>query len=440
MKNKPLLTLFATVFLLASSSIVSAETLLQIYDLAKQNDHEYKVALASYLANREAKNIARGALLPQLSLEGSYIDEDTDTESPNEGLAVDTDTETTSYNVRLEQAIINFNALNNFRSGKSTSNAAEAQLKADEQSLIIRSSEAYFNVLRAIDQLRTSKSVEKALATQLEQTQQRYEVGLISINDVYEVQAGYDSSLANRLDAEVNVGLQLEALAIITGQNHQRIAPLKDNFEATLPSPNDKQAWIESAQKNNSSLQVSRFNAEAARFDAKAAKADRLPTLAGSISYENRDREIDSGENDTDSDITTARIDLSFPLFRGGTLTASQRQAEQTSIFLRQQFLLDQRNTIQNTRSLFLSVTTDIAQIKARKQAIISGQSALQATQAGYEAGTRDIVDVVNAQRNLFEAQSEYFTALYDYIINILLLKEVAGGLSVEDLQALETW
>ncbi len=434
------------VVLLASNLLISSEayseSLLQVYALSKQNDLQHKADIARFNANKEAVNIARSGLLPQITGNAGYSDVETDTTTNTSFTTQGTaNTDTTEYSISLTQPLINFSALNTYRSGKIQTTAAEVQLAADEQALIIRSAQAYFDVLSAIDQLRTSKAEEKALSTQLEQTRQRYEVGLISINDVHETQAAFDSSVANRISAEANVGIQLEALTIITGQDHNSISPLKNSFIASYPTPNDKQAWIDAARKNNLSLQVSKLNADSATYDAKAAKANRYPELTGSLGYGHSDRDT-SGANSgtTDVDTTSISLDLSIPLYTGGNLTARQRQAAQNQILAREQFLLAQRETIQTTRSEFLEVTTDIAQIKARKQAIVSNESALDATRAGYEAGTRDIVDVVNAQRNLFQARRDYFTALYGYIINTLELKQVAGTLSVKDLEQLEGW
>ena len=443
MKNNILFPIVALFTLFLSSTSSHSETLLEIYELATANDREYKASVARFKVNRETLNIARSNLLPQIVGSASYSDEDSDASGTIDGTSAngDTSSDTTNYSISLEQAIIDFSAFNNYRGGKIRTAAAEVQLAADKQNLIIRSAQAYFDALSAIDQLRTSQAEEKALATQLEQTQQRYEVGLISINDVYETQAAYDSSVADRISAEVNVGIQLEGLTILTGKTHSSIAPLKDSFIASPPAPNNKETWIDAAKKGNLSLQVSKLNADATAYEAKAARGNRLPTLRGSLRYGNSTIER-SGVSTRDTDTDTKRIglDLSIPIYTGGNLSALQRQAVQNQIEARERFLLAQRNTIQSTRTIFLEVTTNIAQIKARKQAILSNESALEATKAGYEAGTRDIVDVVNAQRNLFQAQRDYFTTLYDYIVNTLELKEVAGTLAVKDLQELENW
>ena len=453
--NRIFFSIFSTSLLALSVATIGAsllssntysDSLLEVYELATKNDHEYRANLANYNADKEAINIGRSALLPQIAGSAGYSETNADTSSSNTNFDGESDTDTKAYSVELKQALINFNALNKYRSGKLQTNAAEIQLAADQQSLIIRSAEAYFNVLRSIDQLRTSQAEEKALSTQLEQTRQRYEVGLISINDVYEAQAAYDSTVASRLSAQVNVGTTLESLTILTGKNHDSIAPLKNGFSAVYPSPNNKQEWIEAANKNNLSLQVDKIKANISSYEAKAIKANRYPTLTGSISYGNSDSDrsgvssvgASSGDRSDDTDTTRFSLDLNIPIYTGGNLTALQKQAAQKQIASRETFLFSQRKTIQETRSLFLTVSTDIAQIKARKQAIVSNESALEATQAGYDAGTRDIVDVVNAQRNLFQAQRDYFNALYNYIISTLNLKQVAGTLNVNDLEKLD--
>jgi outer membrane protein len=438
-----------TAFCLLNNQAAHSQTLTQIYELAKTNDLQYQADIARFNANKEIGAITRSNLRPQISGNASYGTAETDTttttSASNPSLFNDDGSATTdgiAYSVSLDQALINFSALNTYRSGKIQGTAAEFQLAADKQSLIIRTAQAYFDVLGAIDQFKTSQAEEKALKTQLEQTRQRYEVGLISINDVHEAQAAYDSAFANRLSTETNVGIQFEALTILTGRSHDRLATLKDNFAASPPSPNDKQVWINAAQTDNLLLQVSKLNADAAVFDAKSAKADRYPELTGSLNYnfDDSDRSSGSTSRQTETDQISASLNLRIPIYNGGSLTARERQAAQNQLLAREQFLLTQRNTIQTTRSVFLQVNNDIAQINARKQAIVSNQSALQATQAGYDAGTRDIVDVVNAQRNLFQAQRDYYTTVYNYIINTLELKQAAGTLSEVHLKELDSW
>jgi outer membrane protein len=407
------------------------ETLLDIYALAKANDHQLKSDYAEYLANSEAAAINRAALRPTIAGSANLSKTQTRINSAN------TETDETAYSISLSQPLINTNLWNTYKQGKTQTQIAEMTYEADKQSLMIRTAQAYFDTLREVDQLQTDIAEEKAQATLLEQTRQRYEVGLISINDVHETQAAYDNAVANRINTEANVGIQYDSLTVLTGKLHNTITPLKKDFAVVSPEPKDKQAWVDFALANNFELKASELTAEASVLTAKAAKSNHYPTLEGTITYNDRDRDGSTAGSLNDSNTTVFSLNLNVPIYAGGGVSARHRQAAQNAIAARENFLFTQRNTVQSTRSLYLSVTTDIAQIKARKQAIISNESALEATKAGYDAGTRDIVDVVDAQSSLFQAQRDYLDTLYDYIINTLLLKQAAGNLHVGDLENL---
>jgi len=416
------------------------DTLVDVYALAKVNDHQLKSDYAEYRAGQEAAAIGRAALRPQITATASLSNTDTDSSISNNITSNETDTDNRSYGISLIQPLVDFNAWNTYEQGKSQALFAEATYKVSEQSLMIRSAEAYFDALRAMDQLQTDTAEEKAQATLLEQTRQRYEVGLISINDVHETQAAYDSAVANRINSEANVGIQQDALTVITGKLHNNIAPLTDAFVVVEPKPKNKQAWVDFALTNNLALKASALAADVSLLSAKAAKSNHLPTIDGRVSYNDSDNDVDtagSGRSNNDTNTTVFSINFSMPLYTGGNLSALQRQAAQTAISAKEDWLFTQRSTIQTTRSLYLSVITGIAQLKARKQAIVSNESALSATKAGYDAGTRDIVDVVNAQSNLFQAQRNHLDTLYDYIINTLLLKQAAGILQLSDIESL---
>lgn len=408
----------------------SGETLLGVYELAQKNDHQLQADIAKYEAGIQVENINRSDLLPQITGDARYTETDSSLDS-------NTSTDSAAYGLTLRQSIYNASVLNSHRQGKIQAESAKMQLHADQQSLIIRVAEAYFNVLSALDQQGNAKSEQKALATRLEQTRQRYEVGLISINDVHEAQAGYDSAVADALVAETQVGVNIEALTTITGQYPVTIAPLKASFKAIAPVPADKQAWIDFAMSNNLQLKIQELAVDNAVYNTKISKGNSHPTLDGTLRHEQND---DITGDDGDYYQNSINLNLSLPIYTGGRNSALRKQAGQQQIQAEQELLLAQRNILQETRSLYLTVVTDIPQIKARQQAIISSQSALDAAQAGYEAGTRDIVDTVNAERNLFQAQRNYSTALYTHIINTLKLKQVAGQLDEEDLASLESW
>lgn len=426
-----------------------AESLAEIYGLALENDHQLKADKAAYLAGKEALTLGRAGLLPQISVTGEYSTSDTNRSSnippddPSDALNTsDRDQDQTAWTATLSQPLFNMAAWFGYQQGISLSSQAEAEFSADQQALIIRVADAYFNVLRAIDNLETAIAEEKALSHQLEQTKQRFEVGLTAITDVHEAQAAYDSATANTLEARGNLGISYEALEVLTGQPHEEVAPLVESFPVVSPEPAARHEWVNFALDNNYSLKAAKLGAEAARQNARIEASGHLPTLTASASYSDTEEDGSSFGQlfDTETDTESFALRLSVPIYSGGRTSGQRRQAQQQYMQSQELYNKSQRDTIQSARALHLTVTTDVAQVKARKQAITSSKSALEATQAGYEVGTRNLVDVLVAQRTLYQAQRNYDNARYNYVTNMLRLKEVAGNLTPADIQQLNQW
>jgi outer membrane protein len=434
----------------AISQHSAAEDLLEVYQKALDNDHTFRAAEAAYNAGLENKAIGRANLLPSISARATWEDVDRDRSGSTTGFEILPNNKgsiNSGYSVSLEQPLFDLGAWARFKSGAANADLAGAQYESDKQNLIIRAAEAYFDTLLAVDTLTTALAEENALSHQLEQTKQRFEVGLTAITEVHEAQAVYDSAVADRLLAEGQVSIAFEALEVITGASYEFVSPLKDDFPVSLPAPAAREDWVQRALENNYQLKVAKSRSEAARQNAKAAKAGHYPRLTGSLSYSNNNEDSEAFNagvpgtiNDIDTEQETIGLTLTVPIYSGGGTSASRRQAKQQSIQARENYLQTQRDIVQQVRSLHLSVETSVATVKARRQAITSSESALEATQAGYEVGTRDLVDVLNAQRNLFRAKRNYYDALYRYIINSLQLKSAAGVLQEEGLQELNVW
>ncbi len=443
MKKNSLIHFCSIFALCAWTTAGSAETLEEIYQLALENDHLLKSAEASYEAGKESVNLGRASLLPNIN--GSASIRDFERESTINGAAVPEtsfDTNTTGYTISLDQTLFNLGAWHGYKSGAANTKAAEANFKSAEQSMIVRASQAYFDALKAVDDLNTATAEEDALKHQLEQTRQRFQVGLTAITEVHEAQAAFDSSRVNRLNAEGQLGIAFEALEVITGRPITELAPLKESFPVVNPTPANREQWVDFAMQNNHRLNAASLLAEAANQDAKSARAGHFPTINASASYTSNgisDNNM-SSLPETDQEDTVVGLSLQVPLFTGGRTSATRRRASAVAVQQRENFLQTQRDVVQQTRSLHLAVVTGAASVKARAQAITSSQSALDATQAGYEVGTRDLVDVLNAQRNLFRAQRDYSTALYFYVVTTLQLKEAAGMLEPKDITELSSW
>jgi outer membrane protein len=439
-----------------NSGITEASDLSEVYKLAAENDHTFKAAEARFQAGLEAKKRQRAGLLP--SLNGSITYNDQSSESEIEGLSFVagqivenptqiSDSESTGYNLSLSVPLFDLGAWHSYKAGSAEANSAKAIFRQQEQSLIIRSAEAYFNTLLAAANLQTSLAEETALKQQLTQSQQRYEVGLNAITEVHEAQASYDSAVADRLTTEGQLGIQFEALEVLTGQSFSSISPLKEDFPVSNPAPINREDWVERAISSNYDLKAASAVAKSAKAQARAAKAGHLPTLSLNAQYS--DSTIDSSNGaagfdpfvqSADQENESINLTLSVPLYNGGSVSSERRRSKHNAIIERENYLQAKRDIIQQTRSEHLNVITGVATVKARKQTIISRQSALEATEAGYRVGTRDFVDVLNAQRGLFQAKRDYDQALYSYVLSSLRLKNVAGMLSEEDIDALNLW
>jgi outer membrane protein len=453
----------ATAAAIASTTLIlaplaSGESLLDIYEIALDNDAQLRAETAQYRADLELKTLALSPLLPQVNTGVSRSMRDSENtrlsivDFDNGNVVIQNQTTgsrtyTTRYDISLSQTLFDLSAWFDWKAGSERSKQAEATVAAAQQNLIVRVSEAYFGVLRAQDNLRAAKAQERALSRQLEQTRQRFNVGLIAITDVYEAEARHDLAGVTRIIEENNVAVALERLSVLTGQQHGQLRLLSEAFAPELPMPTDRSAWVDFALENNFELSAVRFAEEAARQNAKSRQMGHAPRVSAQVSY---------AESDTAGTVTppnafnlppnsegedeSFQIRLDMPLYAGGAISANRRRAAEQFNAARENRINLTRNTITASRSLHMTVSSDVARVNARKQAIKSTQSALDATVAGYEVGTRNIVDVLNAQNAVFSAQRDYANSRYDYVLNSMRLKENAGTLSPEDIAALEAF
>ena len=445
-----------------TTCLAAADTLREIYELALKNDTKLRAAAATYRVDIETQQQAKSRLLPQVQGDANYGRRKV--ESDGEGLSFDpnspdpffpsnintrTNTTNSGWGVTLSQPLFDLPAWFSFQSGKQTTKQAEAQFAADQQDLIVRVTDAYFTVLRRWDSLQVARSEELADKRQLDQAQQRFEVGLIAITDVHEARAAYDASFAQRLADEGNLAVAYELLAVLTGQAHDNLWPLSKEFPVIDPVPMDRAEWVKFSLENNWSLKAALYAMEAAQDNATAKRYEHAPKLSGNLSYEKT--RVDGTQDTTpsslfsfppDSDATTkiAMLKLTVPIYSGGYTSSAQRQAyEQYNVALERRVEAE-RNVVQSTRARHIAAITDVQRVQARGQSIVSAQSALEATRAGYEVGTRNIVDVLQTQRSFFSSQRDFADARYDYVIDMMKLKQQAGTLSPKDINDLNEW
>ncbi len=310
-----------------------------------------------------------------------------------------------------------------------------AQLQNAQQELLLRVAQAYFEVLKAEDNLRSAGAEEEAIERQLGQAKEQHEVGLIAITGVLEAQAAYDAARAARIGAEGALIISYDGLEQITGQQYDALHTLRADYPVEPPQPSDRQYWIDLALDQNLSLQALAARTAVAEQAVSARRAGHWPSV-GLFAEHSRNSETLAGPEEQ----TVLGVQASLELYGGGRTSAQVRESSFALEEARAGQDQTRREVIQQTRSLFTQMSTDVLGVQARAQAIRSAESALQATRTGYEVGTRNLVELLNAERALWAARRDYDAARYQYVLSQLGLLRVTGQLAVDDLQSLNDW
>jgi outer membrane protein len=407
---------------------VNAGTLSNIYQQALDQDPQLKAAEAASKAGAETLPQSRAGLLPSISLNGNTTWIEAETASYNNH----------GYTVSLSQPLFSASSWFTYQQGIAQSEVASLQFDQAQQNLILRVIDSYLGVLRAQTSLETSQAQERAIKRRLDQVNAQFEVGLIAITDVQEAQATYDNAKVARILAEGDLDNSFQGLERLTGQPVGTIDPLSKEYPIENISPIEPQAWLEKAMAGNLSLKVAEANTEAARRQAQAASSGHLPTLSLTASYD-RDKGKPSGTSGWE-ETNQIGLTLSMPIFSGGATSSISRQAEYG--FAQARFNQDDalRGVTQEVRNLLRNLQTNVLSVAARKQSILSSETALRATEEGFNVGTRNVVDVLQAEQQLYSAQRDYANARFDYIQNLFSFKQQIGTLSPEDVIGLDQW
>lgn len=433
------------------SSSVLAENLLQIFNLAVENDPVIRQARANYNAQHTNIDQGRALLLPSVTLQaqtGRNTNGPTEASPPtvnnpfgSPAHSFGAGFNSKGYNLNLSQAVFNMEAWYSYQSLRKSDQIALLTLQEAEQQLIMRVSTAYFDVLRAQADLASFQAAEAAATQLLEQTQQRFDVGLIPITDVYNTQASTDNATVSRLLAENTLNQRFEALEAITGVDYSEVSTLSPEFPIVVPE-SSLDEWTAMTADGNLPLQRAELDFDAKKDDARAARSRMLPTVQLSMGY----NWSQSGSSfsffrpNSANEGTQIQLGFSVPLFAGGRNRAAMRQAYYTRDASEAVLLRTQRESTQTISNNYRSVETDVRAVAARAQAIVSAESSLEASTVGAEVGTRNIVDVVNAQSTLFQAQRDHANARIQYVMDTLILKQTAGVLTPQDVMDLNQW
>jgi outer membrane protein len=458
--KRALACLFASLGLAGIAGIVNARDLVGVYEDALQSDPQIRGADANRLASREARPQAWSALLPQISGQLSRTQDDSKGSEgtivgidPNTGLPLAAsepfalNSAARAWSLNLRESLFSWSNWMTLKQADAEVAQAEATYQAAQQNLILRVAQAYFNVLSAQDGLDANQASLEAISRQLDQANKRFEVGLIAITDVQEAKAARDTAAAAVIAAKRTLATAGDQLSEITGQKYDRLSKPGDDMPLNSPEPADEDKWVTVSLDQNVSLISSRLAADIARDNVKIAFGGHLPTIDFLASRSRTTTDADeafppSSPVSLPSAINDRQysIQLNIPLFSGGLTQSKVRQSQYLWIAAKEQVVQTSRATERQARDAYLGVISGIARVQALRQALESSETALTATEAGYEVGTRTAVDVLNSRRTLVQAQTDYAGSRYDYIVSIIQLRLAAGNLSRNDVIEVNKW
>ena len=433
---KKLLPILIGLSLSGFSTLSQAENLMQVYQQARLSNPELRKSAADRDAAFEKINEARSPLLPQLGLGADY------TYSNGYRDANGVNSNATSASLQLTQTLFDMSKWRALTLQEKSAGIQDVTYQTDQQTLILNTATAYFNVLNAIDVLSYTQAQKDAVYRQLDQTTQRFNVGLVAITDVQNARSQYDTVLANEVTARNNLDNAVEQLRQVTGNYYPELASLNvDGFKTNKPQAVN--ALLKEAENRNLTLLQARLSQDLAREQIRLAQDGHLPTLDLTASTGVSDTSYSGSKTNTsqydDSNMGQNKIGLSFslPIYQGGMVNSQVKQAQYNFVGASEQLESAHRSVVQTVRSSFNNINASISSINAYKQAVVSAQSSLDAMEAGYSVGTRTIVDVLDATTTLYNAKQQLANARYTYLINQLNVKSALGTLNEQDLVAL---
>lgn len=442
--TKKLLFILAITFSVQTTTFASTD-LLQVFRQALASDPTYQQAISQRLSTREGVPINLAGLLPTISANLAAPNYTKSTTSAPASGQVSGTQRGYGLNLNLTQTVFDFGKFAGLASANNLAHGADATLSAATQNLMIRVAQAYFNILKDQDNLIYIGSTRTAYAKQLDQITQQYRVGLKTITDVYTARASHETSIANYIAADAQLANDKEILRAITGEYYPSLSRLRDDFPLITPQPSNIDEWVTTAGRQNWSIKASQFQAESYRNIIKQQFAGHLPSVDVVAGYQ-KNYFATSGNNfyqtygANQTHTTSASLSFNIPLVAGGLVVAQTDQAKYNYETALQQLEFQLRTTLMQTRQSYLNVVAGISKIAADKDSIRSNMSSLQGMRAGYQVGTEILVNVLNQQQNVFEAEQQYAADRYAYVNNLLNLKLAAGTLSEEDLAAINSW
>ena len=467
----------------------NAESLTQLYKIAVDNDPQWQAIISNYKADQELKVQSKALLRPTIGINfsktrsnqdapdigitthpdfneelSSCMDANSDASdcsgpmlqfaanggnlvTLNESGTTKQSTTVDNFTLQLTQPLFNLERWHQQKKATFIESRLKAEHELAKQQFILRIAEAYFNTLKAKEELEYAKKEQGGIGNQLNQAKKRFEAGISGITDVHEAQGAYDASQIGVIIAETSYAGAQENLNSITSGQQKNLAPLREDFPVVAPQPAGAESWVKLSLRANKRVLAAFHGSKAAKEEVVEKTARHAPTVDFIASLTNI--KTDNGEDApfgssgnllSDTQRNSIGIQVTVPLYSGGLTSSQARQSSARANAAQSNLLAEQRMTTAKARNTYRSVLNDVRRVSLAKKAIQSSQNALLATQSGYRAGSRNLLDVLQAQRSAFSARRDYTTARYDYIINSLRLKQVSGYLKEVDLEILDEW
>jgi outer membrane protein len=435
---QPSLKILIALAFSGSAFAAQAADLLQVYRDAAGYDAQYAAARAARNAGLEKLPQGRAGLLPTIGLSANTTWNDIESTSRSSGVTTGKEYNSNGWSVSLSQPLFRWQNWVGYKQAELAAALAEMQFAQASQDLILRVSQAYFDVLLAQETLATANAQKVAFAEQLEAAKRNFEVGTATITDTHEAQAKHDLAVATEIAAENDLAVKRQALRTLTGKEADALKGLKPGVQIGAPQPADIGQWVSSAEGGNIGVQIAQTNLDVSGREIEKQRAGHYPTLDLVATH----GKTGSGFSSTtgsgvDSKSSTVGLQLAVPLFAGGAVSSKEREAAALNEKARADLDYARRQASLGAKQAYLGVNAGLAQVKALEAGVASSQLAVESNKLGYEVGVRINIDVLNAQSQLFDTKQKLAKARLDTLVAQLKLKAAAGSLTETDLAAI---
>ena len=415
------------------ASPLFAVDLMQVYRDAQDNDPTFAAARATLDAGQEKMPQARAGLLPSLTLSGNTIWNKNEISTHNGPTIAKPNYNSNGYQLTLSQPLFRWQNWVSYGQSKLQVAQAEANFVQARQDLILRVSQAYFDAIYAVENLKAVQANKTAITQQLESAKKNFEVGTATITDTHEAQARYDLAVAQEIAAESDVEIRQHALEAIIGKTPGPLATTRKNAELTPPQPNDMSQWVAAAEKDNISVQIQQAIADIAASEVDKQRAGHYPTV-DLVANQGHSKSFASAFGLYDTDYQNIGVQVNIPLYQGGLTVSREREAAANRMAAQSGLDAARRGAALSARQYYLGVANGLAQVRALKAALVSSQSALESNKLGYEVGVRINIDVLNAENQVYVTRRDLAKATLDTLMAQLRLKASTGSLGEDDV------